>query len=664
MATMFPDIKRMPMVFLSSAEERVYQLAKSLPDAWRVYYSVTLSMKEQDSGIKDGEIDFVFYHPRHGVIVVEVKGGRISLDGSSGQFYSENRSGRSFAIRNPFQQAISFRNRFVRFLRSQDIQVPISHAVCFPQVDESEFPPHANIEPATLLGRTRLADLEKSLAEIARSFHSEDFLEFKDAATSLDDVLVGATFKSKPMLREYIDSEEARVIESDGLHDNLVMPLVGVTRLGVEGEAGTGKSLLAVNLANHFANEQKSVLVLASSPLLVSHLRNSLASNVTMMTFQELAGSFGLNLLVAPSDGAVSGDQWIQYDAPERLRHKITESELRYDVILVDEAQDVQPFWWVAFETLLREKDQSKLYVFFDRDQGVFGGGEGASSFTPEDSLPVPTNYVRLTKNYRNTSEISQLANEFKRTKAALTVTMSDRVGYHPSVVAYDDALNAVDQLSQLLKRLIHEQGMRSDEIVILSARAPESKESILSGVAEIAGLKVIRLTPQGVAQGKYSSPGEIGVATVAAFKGLEAKVVIVVNLCEHKMSLDNPIMASLTYVALTRAKHMLYVMVKEGDPKADKIRAAHVKIRSQGAIVIAADERPGEFTGRILHLNPERMGVIEMQTGDEALRNIIMLPQDIPASSLPGFRKDQMVRFRIRSEGGVATAIGLSLLA
>lgn len=661
MAQLFPDVRKMSVVFPSAAEEQVYGIAQTLSNDWRVYYSCTLSMKEQDSGVREGEIDFVFYHPHHGVIVMEVKGGRIQLDGSTGQFSSVNRHGRSFAIRNPFQQAIAFRNRFLRFLRGHNINVPVSHAVCFPQVAESEFPPHVNIEPSVLLGRIKLEKLEASLAAVARSFHTNDFLKFADVSSQLDELLVGATFKSRTMLREYIDSQEARVQELDALHETLVSPVSGVPRLGVEGEAGTGKTVLAANLARHFHAQNQKVLMMVSSPLLASHIANDVGPEIPVRSFQEFAASFGVNMLVAPSDFTAGAEQWIQYEAPERLRRAIEAHTHRYDVILIDEAQDVQPFWWVAFEALLASKEQSKLYVFFDRGQGVFGGGEGASTFLPEDVLPVPTNYICLAKNYRNTAEISQFARAFKRGHNVMAT--SDRVGYNPSVIDYADSADAVQKLSALVKRLNVEHGIREDEIVILSARAPEGSESMLHKVTDLGGLKVVRITAESIRNQHFAGDGEIGVATIAAFKGLEAKVVIVVNLAEHKMPIDNPIMSSLTYVAATRAKHMLYILSKKSDAKHEKLMAATQAIRSGGSMILNSDDRPGEFVGRVVHHNPSRLSIIEMMTGEDVGKNVFALPSDVQRAEVVAVKQNALVRFRLRSEGGVATAVSLAII-
>lgn len=661
MATAYPDIKLTEVVFPSQAEELVYRLALSLPDSWRVYHSITLSMREEHDGVKDGEIDFVFYHPRHGVIVLEVKGGRISLDGDTGKFYSINRHGRSFAIKNPFQQAITWRNRFVRFLRAQNIHVPVSHAVCFPQVDEAEFPKHATIEQSILLGRRGLEDLEGFLAKVARSFHREDFLRFTDVSVELDRLLIGTSFESKPLLREYIDTHEAMVSESDLMHDIIVSPVTGVQRLGVEGEAGTGKTILAMTLARHFRDLGERVLFLVSSPLLAARIASELGSGIDVRGIQEQASLFGVNLLVTPSDWTKTPQDYVQIEAPERLRKAVEASDSRYTVLIVDEAQDIQPYWWFALEALLVDPSQSRLYAFFDRDQGVFGGGEESHAFTPEETLPVPSNYMRLHRNYRNTRQISEFARKFRRLSQSQVPASSDRTGYMPVIIRYKSSEDARKKMAELLRELTDERGLREDEIMLLSGRAPESKDSILMGVDTLSGLKITKLSTDRLRENKPAVPGEIGIATIAAFKGLDAKVVISFNLSEYNLPPDHPIMSSLMYVAMTRAKHMLYVFVQENDAKDLAMSESLKTVSRGGAVVLDAEQRAGERSGKVVHYNPERAGVIALD-GDtnSSLESVLLFGPDLRRAGIHSLKKNDSLVFRVRSEGGVQFAVDI----
>jgi len=660
MAFLYPDANHTEIAFPSLAEELVYRKAAELNDGWRVYHSITLSMKEEHDGVKDGEIDFVFYHPKNGVIVVEVKGGRISLDGETGKFYSINRHGRSFLIKNPFQQAITWRNRFVRFLRAHKIHVPVSHAVCFPQVDESEFPKHATIEPAILMGRSKLESIEKFLESVVRSFHREDFLKFADVSQDLDRLLIGTSFSSKPMLREYIDTHEAEVQESDLMHDILVSPVTGVPRMGVEGEAGTGKTVLATTLARHFRDAGERVLYLVSSPLLAAQVSAGIGGGIEVRGISELASSLGVNLLVTPSDWAKTPQDYVQIEAPERLRKAIIGAEKRYDVLIVDEAQDIQPYWWVALEALLESKETSKLYTFFDRAQGVFGGGEvNGVSFRPEDTLPVPANYMRLSRNYRNTRQISEFSRGFRRASQSQMPASSDRDGYMPVILKYKDAEDAKKKISELVRELTDDRGVSEEEIMLLSGRAPENKDSVMNGVETISGLKVTKLSTERLKSPNPIQHGEIGIATIASFKGLESKVVIAFNLSEYNLPPEHPIMSSLIYVALTRAKHMLYVLVKEGDGKAEALDHMLKSVRRGAVMVLNGEERAGERSGQVIHFNPERAGVISLDVGPgEEPQTVLMFGPDLKRSGLQQVKRDDRLVFRVRTEGGVLFAV------
>jgi hypothetical protein len=512
------------------------------------------------------------------------------------------------------------------------------------------------------------------LAKVARSFHREDFLRFNDVAMDLDRLLIGTSFQSKPMLREYIDTHDAMVNESDLMHDVLVSPMTGVPRLGVEGEAGTGKTVLAVTLARHYRDRGEKVLYVVSSPLLAARIGADIGSGIDVKGIQELAGQYGVNLLVTPGDWPKTPQEYVQFEAPERLRKAVEASSDRYDVLIVDEAQDIQPYWWIGLEALLVNRDVSKLYTFFDRDQGVFGGGESADRYRPEDTLPVPSNYMRLHRNYRNTRQISEFSRGFRRKSQNEIPASSDRTGYMPVVIRYKDAEDARNKISEILRELTDERGVREDEITLLSGRAPETKDSVLSGLDTIAGLKITRLTGERLRDSSVTGAGEIGIATIASFKGLESKVVIAFNLSEYNLPPEHPIMASLLYVAMTRAKHMLYVLVKDGDAKDHAMLRMEQAVTRGGVMVLNAEERAGERSGVVVHFNPERAGIIAVDgaasdrslaggsLGGERQESVLMFGPDLRRAGIERLKRGDKLLFRVRTEGGVAFAVDIKL--
>ena len=99
MARMYPA--RIRDATKSQAERKLYDvLREGLPNDYAVFHSVAWLARDPRSGAQDGEADFVVAHPTRGVLVIEVKGGRILYDGALGQWYSG-----PYAIQDPFEQA-------------------------------------------------------------------------------------------------------------------------------------------------------------------------------------------------------------------------------------------------------------------------------------------------------------------------------------------------------------------------------------------------------------------------------------------------------------------------------------------------------------------------------------------------------------------------------
>ncbi len=569
MARMYPDVQKTRVIFGSRAEEIFYQRCqRDFPDAWTVYHSCTLSCLEQGQGMKDNEIDFLLYHPHYGILVVEVKGGRIQYDPQTGVFCSINRYDQCHAISNPFQQVLIWKSRFIRYLRRQGIKVPVSHAVSFPTVLESEIPPSASVETALILGVTRMQDLERSVVEIVKRAQPAQFLRFDDVGAELNQILKGAHFATQLHLRDYLDNHELRMKDIEVITETLITPIAGSQRLAVEGEAGTGKTMLAIMLARHFRDQGKKVLLLSSNWLMNSILKREAGNDVAVQTYLDQAAAFGIELTKKPKEFGGSADDWTQYEGPDRLKAAIEASDLRYDVMICDEAQDVLPFWWEAFERLLRSRAESHFYLFFDRSQGVFSSGGGDGSFVPEQVLPVESPYFPLVHNYRTTREIATFSRAFRTGKEILK-SHCGRLGYKPEIILYESPEDFRRQLKNLVRRLFESEGIRSNEVTLLSARRPFEEGSSLNGLSVIGNYPLLDLTTIPKKQGMPGSKqirGKIKVSTIASFKGLETSVAVVLNISEYKLPMTNPIMANLLYVSCTRARHMLYLLLQKDD--------------------------------------------------------------------------------------------------
>jgi hypothetical protein len=662
MALMYPDTNATRVIFASRAEEAFYDACRnSLSDTWHVYYSRTLSTIDRNSGMQNNEIDFVLYHRSYGVVVIEVKGGRIQHSSESGEFYSINRFGERFKIKDPFQQALVWKSRFWRVLRNRNIKVPVSHAVAFPSVDESEIKESASIISAIVIGRQKMSSLSNALRKLVKHVQLEHYLKFEDVADSLRDILWGKDFTSKLFLKDYLNSHDLRVRDIEVIQETLVQPIAASARLAVEGEAGTGKTLVAILLARHFRNAANRVLFLSSNPLLNTYLKSEVGPEVDVKTYTEFGKIFGVHLLKPPNNYEGEREDWSQYDAPDQLMTAITQSDIRYDVLICDEAQDVQPFWWEAIETVLSGEDNHFL-IFFDRSQGVFGAGGANQSFVPESVLPIAQPYFPLVYNYRTTREIASFSRSF-RTGSQVMQSHCGRLGYIPEIVTYDDAQDCRGKLGRLFRKLFREEGVATDDVTLLSARNPKTAESTLKPSDLIAryGLRFLGDDHSQAPHVKINN--KVDLSTISGFKGLETPIAILLNVSEYNLPLDHPIMASLVYVACTRAKHMLYVMVQKDDPKRAVFESALKAIQSTGGMVLEGSDANFEFVGTVSHYNPDRIGWLTVSDPAFEKSTIMFFPHDVHSAGLTDLKSGDSLRFRLHIEGQTTVAADLKLI-
>ncbi len=658
MAHLYPNTDKVRVIFASQAEEQFYQLCRDLSDDWRVYYSCTLSGIEGDLGLTDNEIDFVLYHPHFGLVVIEVKGGRISYDPDAQQFFTENRFGERFPIKNPFAQALHWKSRFLRYLKKKNIKVPMTHLVCLPSVVEKEFPDRTDVEVALLLGRQKLENLEETLQATISAAQPAKYLQFKDVGDAVDKILRGSHYTSRLYIRDYIDQHESKVKDVEHIHDTLISPMSGTKRLAVEGEAGTGKTMLAMALAKHFRDLGQKVLLLSPNPVLNQYMTEQVGSRIEVQTYAEFASNFGVDILKRPPDFQGSREDWIQYVGPEKLKAAIMQSTTRYDVLLCDEAQDVQPFWWESIEASLKDAD-SHFYIFFDRSQGVFGSGSTEGTFVPEDVLPISVPYFPLVHNYRTTKEISTFSRTF-RTGRQILNSHSGRLGYIPELILYKDVKDAQDKLQQLMHKLCEKEGLRTEELTILSARRPFQEGSFLQGVSKLGSFDLVDIGHNRKIKREAST---VAVSTIQSFKGLETSVAIISNLSEYNMPLTNPIMASLFYVACTRAKHMLYLFLQQDDPKAEAVAKAIDAISRKGALVIGEASHDHVYGGTVSYFNPERVGWITVDDTSLQRSTLMFFPGDLKSVGKERIEVGTRLSFRVRLEGFAPIASDLKIL-
>ena len=283
--------------------------------------------------------------------------------------------------------------------------------------------------------------------------------------------------------------------------------------------------------------------------------------------------------------------------------------------------------------------------------------------FVPEEVLPIAQPYFPLVYNYRTTREIATFSRNF-RTGSKVMQSHCGRLGYMPEIIVYDDAQDCRGKLGRLFRKLFREEEVSTEDVTILSARSPKTAESVLKPTDIIARYKM-RLLSAKSAQSSTAgaaSANRVDMSTISGFKGLETPIAILLNVSEYRLPIDNPIMSSLIYVACTRAKHMLYVMVQKDDPKRAVFEAALKYIKNTGGMVLEGSDANFEFAGIVSHYNPDRLGWLTVDDPAFEKSTIMFFPHDVKAAGLDELKTGDKLRFRPRVEGYSSIATDLKL--
>jgi hypothetical protein len=526
MARMFPD--RLPGN-ASPSEKPVYRALEQLPDPWRVFHSVAWqSLRKGRQG--DGEADFVLIHPRHGLIVIEAKGGSIHI--RDGEWFSSNKKG-SHPI-DPFEQATASKHALVGYLRDTIQGLPwleAGHGVWFPEITVSgELSAAAPDE--IVLDRNDLTRPVVAINDLVNRWklHGTITDEFIEAITKR----LAPTVTVRHTLADDVADVHARQLALTETQRLALAGLRRARRVIVYGGAGTGKTVLAVERARRLSADGFRVVLTCFNRPLGDALADEFADNdlVTAGSFHHLAHKWiteaGLEFPENPEP------DWWDDPAGELLLEAFAIGEFRTDAVIIDEGQDFDDSWFMALEAALDNPSEGLFLVFADEHQAIYR----------EDWEP-PFDAVEYTLdlNCRNTNQID----------AVVARVYGDDLSAHgadgpePEFHAVESPEGIDKALRGILHRLVNEGAIPPDRVVILTQRR-ETKD------------RLIGQTSAGLTLGTIGTPDTIAVDTIYRFKGLEADAVIVIL---DRLEKDRD--RALAYIGLSRARFQLVVVAPPG---------------------------------------------------------------------------------------------------
>ena len=529
----------------SRAERRLYEgFLEQLDDAYVVYHSVDWLLVGPRGGPDEGEADFVIAHPEDGLLVLEAKGGRLEHDPATGRWTQTGRSGSHALRESPFDQAKNAMYTLVEILEARPgwerWKPSFGYGVAFPDgVYETAAGPGSPVEIA--LDARHMETLTERVRSVMR-FHRRGRRTF--GAVGMDQLAeaLGQRVEIRLPLGVTFAEEDRKIVELTDEQSWVRGWIVKQRRAAVVGGAGSGKTVLAIDIARRMGQGGNRTLLTCFNKRIADHLRRSTEGtpHLDALHFHALAhrivSEAGIDLPDEIDSGP--GSDFFEERLPDLLMEAASRVETRYDVIVVDEGQDFRDHWWPALLSLAADPGDVRLYVFSDDGQNLYGGA------LPEQ-IPEEARFS-LPKNLRNTREIGDFVSVFYRGTQPPRTAGPD--GRPVEILGYADDDDLAGLVGVVLRNLIEGEQVPAEDIVVLTPSG--AAKSRLRGRGEAGGYRL----------SEDPAPGEVLATSVHSFKGLERPVVILAELGDkHLVDLEQYL-----YIGGSRASSHLLVLATE----------------------------------------------------------------------------------------------------
>lgn len=542
-----------------SGERDVFNMLAAGPDEWVALHSLDLA--PWNRGLRT-EIDFVVVDPETGILCVEVKSHEnLSFDG--------HRWSPETITRSPFKQALDGRYSFYR--RLIDLapwfaNVPVVHCCIFPRAS-FEVAPNLSVQPWELIdmrafrtfgsGFEFCADLK---ARMEKSISIDERLAPIRQRISPDRIesIIKCCLpvqRFRPDTRQEIKQRELEINVVLLEQQRPVLQLAAMNnRLIVFGAAGTGKTLIAMEVARRAAENGRRVALLCFNQLVGDWMRQRMEQIAPLLpnlvvgrAIRIMADMTGINIPDKPSP------EFWESDMPQQLEDRLTDPDFKaaasFDYLVIDEAQDLlaRPRLWECLgQFLVGGIDKGKFALFGDFDHQILSEREPVhESLAALDASDRPARW-RLSENCRNYRIVGDTAVQLSGFGGTVySGYLRTGGGVHNyDIYFYEHEQAQLDRLRQWLGEF-KAQGYKPSEITLLSFRA----DHLSAGT---------RLRDAGYRLRSAWQAGDLtACASVHSFKGMENKVVILTDVVLDGQDFQR----DLFYTGMTRATESVRVL-------------------------------------------------------------------------------------------------------
>jgi len=580
---------------VSKGEERIFSLLKNLPDDCIVYYEPIVANRYPD---------FVAILPSLGVLIIEVKGWRskeIEKCNSDIVLVSgENHT-------HPNRQARDYKYRLMDICRNSPVcdvllnrtgkfegkfQFPFAHMVALSNIDSEQlknstagdlssfFPENITLTRDHLINLLdKNLDSEYTLNFFERYFDPKWDLENGNLSSNQIDALRSIIHPEVVIAHKQSDTTVSSDLKVLDLNQEREARNIGAGHRLIWGVAGSGKTVLAISRVKLLAQEnpEARILMTCYNKTLAAYLEK---------TFENYPSIEAKNFHLLAKE--IWNCPYIKDEATfeQRLLDRAATSPdaPKYDMIIVDEAQDFQPTWFQCLLTLMSDPDDGDFLIVGDGMQSLY-----KSRKITWKSLGIHargrTNYLR--KNYRNSREIASLASYFAKQKET-TGTVEDEAavegipilessavrssGIRPLFIQRDKIGNTIPIVLNIVRDLLKgtllgnpiDAPLKPEDIAVLYPYFDGLRKIPKCLIDELEKETKVFWATKDYSTKKVADLPGIRVSTIHSSKGFQFKAVILFGADSLPFSDDEEEIEKgekLFYVALTRAEDFLVIV-------------------------------------------------------------------------------------------------------
>ncbi len=594
---------------MTAGERRFAErLESKLEEDYLLWYEVAI-------GAKNLHPDFIVFHPRRGLLIIEVKDWHLDT------IQSINRTSATIirptgakTVPNPMEQARQYAHEVVNLLQKDpalitehkernrgNLLFPWSYGVALANITRQQF-------ESTNLGEVLLPHRVICRDEMSADADEEKFQkrlwdmfpwQFGDALTlpQIDRVrwhIFPEVRIDSPqqlgMFEEYIPD----IIRIMDLQQERLARSLGEGHRVIHGVAGSGKTMILGYRCLHLAKAlHKPILALCYNKTLAARLNEimverGVSDRVTVRNFHAWCRD-QLVCYHVPLPSTTNGGQFAD-QLVVSLIAAVDKGQVpagQYGAVLIDEGHDFQSEW-LKLVVQMVDPETNSLLLLYDDAQSIYSRNRQKFSFK---SVGVQaqgrTTILRL--NYRNTIEVLKVAFEFA--KDVLTPADADedgiplilpesaeRHGPVPELIRLPSFAREADYVAETFQRL-NGDGVGWDDMAVVYRTDFMGKK--LAQRLRAAGIPVSMLTEKSRRK-KDTQPdlNSVKVVTWHSSKGLEFRVVAIPGLgyLPHVQKYEAE-EVRLAYVAMTRAMDRLIMTCHRESPFVQRLNLSGVSL-------------------------------------------------------------------------------------